>query len=274
MLRRHQLGVVGGCFVLFCIVFAIVGPWLAGHNPNATDLGSRLLGPMSRTSRGLHLLGTDELGRDTVARLAAGARASLVVAGTSLVVGGTIGSTLGIVAGYYGGIRDNIISRMMDAQLSLPVLVLAMVIAATMGLGFRNTVIAISIATWPVYARLMRAEVLRIRNAEFIEAATASGASTIRVIRSHVLPNVLGALAVVASVELGVCILLESALSFVGLGMQPPNASWGSMIRAGQEYVFTDWRLPTLPGFFIMASVLGLNLVGDWLRDVTDPRSK
>lgn len=272
--RRHQLGVVGALILLLVCFFAAFGPALAGHDPNATDVASRLLGPMSSTDSGVHLLGTDALGRDSMARLAAGARASLSVALASLVVGGGIGTVLGVIAGYYGGFRDNLISRLIDAQLGLPNLVLAMVVAAVLGLGFRNTVLALAVATWPVYARVMRAEVLRVRSEEYLEAATTAGAGTPRILVSHVFPNVLGALSVVASLELGHMILVESSLSFVGLGMQPPDASWGSMIRDGQPYIYTAWLIPTLPGLFIMASVLGLNLLGDWLRDVTDPRGR
>jgi ABC-type dipeptide/oligopeptide/nickel transport system permease subunit len=186
----------------------------------------------------------------------------------------TIGVTLGSLAGFFGGIVDTLIMRLVDAQLALPSLVFAMIIAAVLGTGFRNTVLALGFATWPIYARLVRAEVLRVRNAEYVEAARAIGVSTSRLLRVYILPNIVGVLAVVGTLELGRMILIESSLSFVGLGMQPPDASWGSMIRQGQEYIYTAWWIPTLPGVFIMLTVLGMNLMGDWLRDVLDPKTR
>jgi peptide/nickel transport system permease protein len=260
--------------VVASVLFALVGPYLIGQDPNQQDLAARLLPPMSEVDGTLHLLGTDGLGRDILARSAAGARTSLGVAGAALLFGGAIGIVAGLIAGYYGGARDNIIMRLVDAQLALPNLVFAMIIASVLGAGLRNTVLALGFTTWSTFARLLRAEVAGVRSRPFIEASQTVGAKTSRMLRVHVLPNVISTLIVVGTLELGRMILVESALSFLGLGIQPPDASWGSMIKEGQEYVYNAWWIPTIPGLFIMVSVLGMNLMGDWVRDVMDPRAR
>ena len=179
-----------------------------------------------------------------------------------------------MAAGYLGGWWDNIIMRFVDAQLAVPTTIFAMLIASALGVGFTNTAIALGFSSWPIYARILRAEVLNVRQREFVLVATTLGVSSWRLLRIHILPNILGALAVVGTLELGRMILVEATLSFVGLGMQPPDASWGTMIRSGQEYIFTNQWLATLPGLFIVVAVLGMNLMGDWLRDVLDARSR
>jgi peptide/nickel transport system permease protein len=272
--RRHKLGVLGLFLTGGIILMALVGPIIYDVDPNLQALGSRLLPPGSESPAGYHLFGTDPLGRDMLARIFSGARASVGVVFAALIFGAGLGMTLGVLAGYYGGKLDTIVMRLVDAQLSIPVLVSAMFVAALLGTGFWNTALTLGIASWPIYARLIRADALQIRNQDFIEAGVALGASDLRLLGNHMMPNLISAISVVASLELGRMILVESALSFLGLGMQPPQASWGSMIRQGQDYVFNAWWLSTIPGLFIMVSVLGLNLLGDWLRDILDPHAK
>ena len=272
--RRHRLGFLGLGLVAFILLFSLVGPFFIPYDPNLQDIVIGPQPPWTTIDGRFHLLGTDPLGRDILARLAAGGRASLAVVAVSLLIGGGIGLTLGVIAGYKGGSVDNVIMRLTDAQLALPATIFAMIVAAVLGVGFVNTAIALGFATWPIYARILRAEVLRVRHREHILVASTLGISTFRIIRVHILPNVISAVAIVGTLELGRMILIESTLSFVGLGMQPPDASWGSMIRQGQDYVFNAWWIATIPGFAIVIAVLGLNLLGDWIRDVLDPRTR
>lgn len=268
------IGVVGLVLVVLILLFALVGPYVIGYDPNQQELGARLLPPFSDSEGEFHVLGTDGLGRDILARAASGARTSLGVAAMALLIGGVVGITAGLIAGYYGGMRDNIIMRLVDAQLAIPNLVFAMIIASVLGPGLRNTVLALGFTTWSTFARLLRAEVAGVRARQFVEASKTVGVKTARMLRVHILPNVISTLVVVGTLELGRMILVESALSFLGLGIQPPDASWGSMIKEGQEYVFNAWWIPTIPGVFIMITVLGVNLIGDWVRDVMDPRAR
>lgn len=266
-IRRHRLGIVGIVLVVAVTLLVVVGPWLVSTDPNAQDLSNRLAPPLSDGA----LLGTDQLGRDLFTRILHGGRASLGVVLAAMVFGAGIGGALGVLAGYYGGKTDNVIMRLVDAQLALPTLVAAMFVAAVLGTGFWNTALTLGLASWPLYARLLRAEVLSVRGHDYLDAAIALGARDTRLVVRHVLPNILSAFCVVASLELGKTVLVEASLSYLGFGMQPPDASWGSMIRQGQEYVFTEWWLAAVPGVLIMVTVLGLNLLGDWLRDVLDP---
>ena len=269
--RRHRLGLLGALLVGSIAFAAVFGPMLMDIDPNAQNLGSRLLVPFSQGEDNFHLLGTDNLGRDMFARVLHGARASMGVVVVALFLGAGLGMAIGSLAGYYGKWLDTIVMRFVDAQLSLPVLISAMFVAALLGTGFWNTALTLGIASWPIYARVMRADVLKIREEDFIDAGVVLGGKDSHILRSHVVPNLISSMCVIASLELGRMVLLESSLSFLGLGMQPPDASWGSMIRAGQAYVSTAPWLSAVPGIFIMLTVLGLNLLGDWLRDLLDP---
>lgn len=273
MFRRHFVGVIGLTLVVVIVFASLLGPILYGVDPNLQDLDSRLLPPGSEVNGHIAWFGTDALGRDLLARVMIGGRASLSVVLLALVLGATVGTLLGMISGFRGGVVDGVTMRGVDAFLALPTIVLAMLVAATLGTGFTNTAITLGIAGWPVYARLIRAEVLKVREEDYIDAAVALGGSDRRLIFRHVAPNILSSLFVVASLELGAMVLTESSLSYLGFGMQPPDASWGSMIRQGQAYVQTAWWLSAVPGMFIALIVLGLNLVGDWLRDLLDPRS-
>ncbi|TDC52755.1 ABC transporter permease [Jiangella ureilytica] len=269
--RRHRLGVLGIVMASFVALSAIFGPIIVDFDPNEQVLTDRLLPPGTEGEAGYHLLGTDNLGRDVLARVLAGARASLGVVLAALILGAAIGVTLGAIAGFYSGWRDNLIMRVVDAQLALPTIIAALFIAAVLGTGYWNTALTLGVTSWPAYARLMRAEVLRIREEDYIDASIGLGAPDRNLIRRHVFPNLVSSLCVVASLELGRTVLTESSLSYLGFGMQPPDASWGSMIRDGQAYIFEAPWLATVPGVYIMLTVLGMNLLGDWLRDVLDP---
>lgn len=271
LLRKHQLGWLGMALVGTILLTSLFGPIFVGHDPNASNLVAQLAPIGAEVEGTTHWLGTDQLGRDIFARVLEGGRASMSVVLLALLLGAGLGTVLGMISGFRGGRVDNVIMRVVDAFLSLPTLVLAMFVAATLGTGFTNTAITLGIATWPTYARLIRAEVLMIRQEEYIQAAVAVGSGERRILLRHVTPNVLSALLVVASLELGSMVLIESSLSYLGFGMQPPDASWGSMIRQGQAYVQSAWWLSAVPGAFIALTVLGLNLVGDWLRDLFDP---
>ena len=273
MWRRHGIGSIGLVLVAVIVLSSLIGPFLLGIDPNAQNLQARLLPPFSEVDGVTAWFGTDALGRDLLARVMVGGRASLSVVVLALILGASIGTLLGMLSGFWGGLADGVIMRAVDAFLALPTIVLAMLVAATLGTGFTNTAITLGIAGWAVYARLIRAEVLKVREEDFIDAATALGGSDRRLLFRHIAPNITSSLFVVASLELGAMVLTESSLSFLGFGMQPPDASWGSMIRQGQPYVQTAWWLSAVPGVFIAVIVLGMNLVGDWLRDLLDPRT-
>ena len=269
--RLHKLGFLGLFLVGITVVATVFGPIIVDIDPNQMSLPERLLPPMTQGPEHFHVLGTDALGRDVLARALNGARASMGVVLAALALGASIGVSLGAIAGFYGGWRDNVVMRLVDSQLALPTLISAMFVAAVLGTGYWNTALTLGVTTWPIYARLIRAEVLKIRREDFIEAAIGIGATDRRLLFGHVAPNLVSSFVVVASLELGRTVLVESSLSFLGFGMQPPDASWGSMIRQGQIYIFDAPWLSVVPGVFIMLTVLGLNLVGDWLRDVLDP---
>lgn len=271
--RRNFVGILGLVMVVVIVFASLVGPFLLDVDPNTQNLEARLLPPGADVDGRTAWMGTDALGRDLMARVMVGGRASLSVVFLALVLGAFIGTMAGLIAGFRGGVVDGVTMRGVDAFLALPTIVLAMLIAATLGTGFTNTAITLGIAGWPVYARLIRAEVLKVREEDFVGAAIALGGTDRRLIFRHIAPNIMSSLFVVASLELGAMVLTESSLSYLGFGMQPPDASWGSMIRQGQPYVQTAWWLSAVPGVFIAVMVLGLNLVGDWLRDLLDPRS-
>jgi peptide/nickel transport system permease protein len=271
-LRRHRLGIAGASMVGFVVIASLIGPILLGLDPNEQHLTQRLLLPLSYSDNGVfHWLGTDELGRDVLARLFAGGRASLSVVTAGVLLGCSIGMTLGVLAGFYGGRLDLFLMRLVDAQLAIPLIISALVVATALGGGFLNTALALGIASWALYARLIRAETLKLREETYFDAGIALGASNLRLMIRHLLPNLLGTVFIVASLEMGGLVITESSLSYLGMGMQPPDASWGQMIRSAQTVIFLNGWLAAIPGVAIMMTVLGLNLMGDWLRDILDP---
>ena len=252
----------GACVVGLAVLAAVIGPWLVPYDPSAQELALRLEGP----SR-LHWLGLDELGRDILARVMSGARISLFVGLVVVSVSASIGAAMGALAGYYGGIIDEAISRVIDILLAFPGLLLAIALVAVLGPSLTNVVIALSLIGWVGYARVARAQVLQAREFEYVAAARAIGAATPRILVRHVLPAALPALTVQATLGIGGAILSEAALSFLGLGVQSPTPSWGAMLNYGRVHVLDAPHLTVFPGLAIALVVLGLNLLGDSLRD-------
>ncbi len=218
-----------------------------------------------------HLLGTDHLGRDVLSRLIYGARVALIVGVTTVAVSGLVGLGIGLVAGYFGGWADTAFMRLLDIQLSMPFMLLALTIIGILGPSLRNIVIVLALTGWVVYARIVRAEILSLRTREFVVACRSLGGSNARIIVQHLLPNVRSSVLVVSTIEVARMMLLESALSFLGLGVRPPTPSWGAMLADGRIYLASAWWLPTLPGLAISVTVLAVNTVGDGLRDYLDP---
>lgn len=260
---------VGAAIVLLAVVAAVFGPWLAPFDPAAQELALRLEGPT-----GLHWFGLDELGRDIFARVLAGARISLLVGLVVVGVSSTIGTALGSIAGYFGGHIDEIISRVIDILLAFPGLLLAIALVAVLGPSLTNVVLALSLIGWVGYARLVRGQVLRARELDFVQAARALGATTSRILARHVIPTTLPAVSVQATLGMGGAILAEAALSFLGLGVQPPTPSWGTMLNYGRGHLLDAPHLTVFPGLAIAILVLGFNFLGDGLRDALDPATQ
>ena len=259
--------------LLGLVVTALLSPYVAPHNPVRERLIDRLLPPAwAQDGEWQYLLGTGHLGRDLVSRMIYGSRVSLVVGLASVIVGGALGIALGVVAGFLGGRTDEVIMALADMQLAFPTILLAIAIIAVLGPSFTNLVIVIGISGWVTYARIARGQVLSLREKEFVEAIRAQGGSQWRIIWRHILPNILSPLIVVATLDLARTIILESTLSFLGLGIQPPTPSWGSMLSDGREYLLSAWWIATFPGVALMLTALSFNRLGDWIRDLTDPR--
>jgi len=268
-LSRQPLTIISGVIVLILIMTAIFGTMLAPYDPNAIDMASRFAPPSLE-----HPLGTDDFGRDILSRVMVGARVSLQVGIIAVGLSAVVGTLLGLVAGYAGRITDEIIMRAMDILFAFPAILLAIAIMAALGRGVGNAMIAIGIVYVPIFARIARGSVLAIREEEFVEAARAIGSSDVRILFRHILPNTLSPLIVETTLSLSFAILAEAALSFFGLGTQPPDPSWGRMLSEGRAYFQQSAWLGIFPGLAIMLTVLGFNLLGDGLRDALDPRLK
>ncbi|MBI2159469.1 MAG: ABC transporter permease [Candidatus Rokubacteria bacterium] len=270
--RTTRLALTGAAFVLFLGAVAAAAPWLAPHDPTRQSLRARLAAPTLEAADGrTHVLGTDHLGRDVLSRVIYGSRVSLVVGLAAVVVGGLVGASLGILAGFRGGRSDTVIMTVADAQLAFPFILLAIGIIAVLGPSFPTLIVVIGLSGWVSYARVLRAQVLVLRAREFVDAIHALGGSAARVILRHILPNVLSSLVVIATLELARAIVLEATLSFLGLGVQPPTPSWGGMVHEGREYLDTAWWISTFPGIVLMLTSIVVSRTGDWLRDLLDP---
>jgi peptide/nickel transport system permease protein len=272
-LGRHGVVLVGTLVIAASVVLAALAPALAPADPIRNDLLARLAPPMWMDGGSArHPLGTDTLGRDVVSRLLYGARVSLLVGFAAVLMAGVVGVALGLVAGYYGGRLDDLLMRLGDVQLAFPVLVLAIAVLSVLGASLGNVIVVLGLTGWVTYARIARAETLSLRHREFVEGARALGARDAAILWRHILPNVLPPITVVATFSVARTIIAEASLSFLGLGIPPPAPSWGAMLDEGRNYLTTGWWLALFPGVAILALVLGINLVGDWLRDVLDPR--
>jgi peptide/nickel transport system permease protein len=274
-LLGNAKAVVGGSVLLLVIVAALGAPLFAPVDPNTQVLSDRLMEPL-RVGRGdvFHLLGTDQLGRDLWSRILYGARVSLLVGLTAVALAGTIGVLLGLLAGYHGGHVDDVVMRLADMQLALPFILIATFIAAILGPGLQNTVLVLGANSWVAYARVVRVGTLSLREREFVQAAKALGAGSGRILRWHVLPNVVSPVLVIATFAVAQMILGEAALTFLGLGTPPSIPSWGGMLSEARNYMTIAWWTAAFPGLAITVAVIGINLFGDWLRDYLDPRQR
>ncbi len=261
------------------LVFGILGPLLYPHDPHAIAL-SKALQPPGWQSGGEwpYLLGTDQMGRDLLTRLMAGARASLLVGFFGVLLSNFIGMVIGMAAGYFGGRTDQIVMRLVDTWMAIPGIFFMLMFVAAMRqagiLGLPPIIISIALTMWPMATRMVRAEILSLKERDFVALARVTGASNLRIMRKHILPNVLNTMVVLTSIGLGGAIMMESGMSFLGVGVQPPNTAWGTLISQSSTYMGSAWWIPTFAGLAITVTILGANLFGDWLRDVLDPRTR
>jgi peptide/nickel transport system permease protein len=267
VLFSRPIVVVSAVFILLVVIVAIFGPWLAPYDPYDQNLSQSLAQPNRA-----HLLGTDALGRDILSRLIYGSRNSLMVGIVALGVAALFGMSLGLLAGYFTGWVNTAIMGFIDALMSFPMILLALVLATLLGGGMRNVMIALGVAMMPGYARLMCGETLSVKENEYILAGRAAGSSNLRIMLRHILPNCLPPLIVLATMQIGAAILAEAGLSFLGIGIEPPAAAWGLMVEDGRPYLLTNPVLSFAPGLSIMLVVFAFNMVGDGLRDAFDPR--
>lgn len=274
LLIRSKTGTVGFIIVFFVFLVAILAPVLAPHDPAAINAADMLKPPFwMEGGSTANILGTDNLGRDILSRIIYGSQISLLVGITSVVVAGIIGVAIGLISGYYGGFIDNVLMRLVDAFLAIPTILFALVILSVFGPSVITLIVVLGATNWVNYARLVRGEVLAIKERDFVRAAHSIGVKNSKIIIRHLLPNVVSSFIVISTLSVATTIILEASLSFLGLGVQPPTVSWGSILSDGRDYLATSWWLATFPGIAITITVLGIIFLGDWLRDVLDPRS-
>ncbi|HXH82012.1 MAG TPA: ABC transporter permease [Candidatus Tectomicrobia bacterium] len=259
---------LGLALTLAAVVAALAAPWIAGHDPLRAEFGRMLQPPGSPG----HPLGTDQLGRDLLARVLHGARLALFIGACTVLITAVVGGALGLVAGFVERWPSAVLMRLADVQLSFPFILLALTINAIVGLGLRNIVISLAAAGWVAHARVVRGEVLAVKQREFVQAASALGVGRLRLLLRHVLPNVAPSIVVVASLQFSQFIVAEAAISFLGFGVQPPTPAWGSMLSESRDFLYVAWWLAVFPGAALALTALGVNLLGDWLRDTFDPK--
>jgi peptide/nickel transport system permease protein len=259
--------------ITIMLAMALFAPLLAPYSPIEQTLRDKLLPPFWVEGGSMqYLLGTDAFGRDILSRLIYGARVSLLVAALALTAGGGVGLTIGIVAGYFGGLVDNILMRLVDAAFTFPAILFALLLAVTMGQGLGTLVLAISLLLWASFARVIRGEVLTLKQRDFVALAKVRGCSSARIMLTHILPNVLNTFMVLVTLNIGVVIIAEASLSFLGAGIPPPTPTWGLMVSDGRGHIYDAWWMSLIPGIAITLLVLSVNVFGDWLRDRLDPR--
>jgi peptide/nickel transport system permease protein len=275
--RIKDWPVVSLVIVLIFLMTAVFAPLIAPYHPTKGDMREGLIPPSWSASGRAdhetdHLLGTDKFGRDILSRLIYGARISLVIGLVCLLLGAFIGTTLGIISGFYGGWVDMVIMRVVDISLSLPVILIAVLLAARVGPSFKNVIFIIALYLWPRFARLIRGEVLVVKEREFVTYARGAGCSPNYIMVRHILPNVIPTFLVLVTLNIGFAIILEASLSFLGVGIPPPNPSWGVMVADGRGLIESAWWISLIPGIAIMLLVLSMNIIGDWIRDRLDPK--
>jgi peptide/nickel transport system permease protein len=272
-LARDRSAALGMLVIVLTAAMAVLAPVLSPADPVKNSLVDRLTPPMwNAGGSAKHPLGTDTLGRDVASRMLYGARVSLIVGLAAVAIAGVLGVALGLLSGYYRGWPDDVVMRLGDVQLAFPVLVLAVAVLAVLGASLANVILVLGATGWITYARIVRGEALSLRQREYVEAARALGATDRYLVWRHIFPNVLPPVIVVATFSVARTIIAEASLSFLGLGIPPPAPSWGAMLDEGRNYITTGWWLALFPGIAILLLVLGINLVGDWLRDALDPR--
>ena len=265
---RHGRGVLGLTLAALVLVAAVAAPLLVAHDPAQTDFAAGLKPPGTPG----HPLGTDQLGRDLLARVLYGARVALFIGVCCVLLTALVGGLLGLLAGFFEGWTGAVLMRIADVQLSFPFILLALTINAIVGLGLRNIIISLSAAGWVIYARVVRGEVLTVKQRDFVQAAAALGVGRARLLFRHILPNVAPSIIVVASLQFSQFIVAEAAISFLGFGVQPPTPAWGSMLSESRDFLYIAWWLAAFPGAALALTALGVNLLGDWLRDTLDPK--
>ncbi|MCU0492280.1 MAG: ABC transporter permease [Chloroflexaceae bacterium] len=274
-LRRSPVGLIGAVIVVAVVIAAIFAPALAPHNPTRLQLGRRFLPPVwMEGGSWAYWLGTDQLGRDIWSRILYGSQISVFVGVASSIFSGIIGVLIGLVAGFYGKLVDSFLSRVVDTFLAIPFIVLALAVAGVLGPGLLNLIIVLTVTGWVTYARVVRGEVLAVKERDYIMAARVIGQQNWKIALSHILPNVAASVIVLTTLNVATTIIAESSLSFLGLGVDSRTVTWGSMLADGREHIATSWWMATFPGLAITITVLGIIFVGDWLRDVLDPKMK
>jgi peptide/nickel transport system permease protein len=274
-LLKSKTGMVGLVIVVLVTLMAIFAPLLAPYDPAKTNVVSRLLPPFWMEGGSTeYLLGTDNLGRDILSRIIYGSQISLMVGIAAVLVAGAIGMVLGLIAGYYGKAFDFIIMRTVDAILAIPTILFMLIVLAVLGPSIPTLILVLGGTSWVTYARMVRSETLSVKERDYVKSAKAIGAKNFRIITKYILPNVISSFIVIATLNVATVIILEASLSFLGLGIQPPEVSWGLMLSDGRQYIATSWWVATFPGLAITITVLGVIFLGDWLRDVLDPKMK
>lgn len=274
-LLRSPVGTLGVIIVLAVILVAVAAPLLAPHDPTQLQLGKRLRPPAwIEGGSWTYPLGTDTLGRDVWSRILYGSRISVVVGVVSVIIAGIIGVLVGLVAGFYGGIADSVLSRVVDTFLAIPFIVLALAVVGVLGPSIVNLIVVLTLTGWVSYSRVVRGEAISLKEREYIIAAEMVGQRKWITALRHVLPNIMASIIVLTTLSVASTIIAESSLSFLGLGVQPPTITWGGMLSDGRQHIATSWWLATFPGLAITITVLGIIFLGDWLRDVLDPRMK